>query len=148
MKNVDVSPEKELLRKFLHIKDEYHITDSAIKVMHDFFRDTKVPFYSMGEVARVQRKTNHTIPLQYAKDFAYVPFEFALRAAVFVANKFRSNLRKLNHLPFRLNMDGTSMGNKHVVAIRGQNRPISYRPGLLMTGYEPLQPACACYSFS
>ena len=80
MKNVDVSPEEELLQKFLHIKDEYHITDLAIKVMHDFFRDTKVPFYSMGEVVRVQRKTNHTIPLQYAKDFAYVPFEFALRA--------------------------------------------------------------------
>ena len=71
----------------------------------------------MGEVARLQRKTNHTIPLQYAKDFAYVPFEFALRAAVFVANKFRSNLLKLNHLTFRLNMDGTLMGNKHVVAI-------------------------------
>ncbi|CAF3438874.1 unnamed protein product, partial [Rotaria socialis] len=70
-----------------------------------------------NEIERVQKKANKNIPLEYTKDSAYVPFEFALRAAVFVAIKFRPDLLKLNHLSFRLNMDGTLMGNKHVVAI-------------------------------
>ncbi|CAF3115316.1 unnamed protein product [Rotaria sp. Silwood2] len=114
----DVACQKEeLLRRFLHIKDEYHITDNAIKAMHKFFRETKVSFYSMAQIDRVQKKANKNIPLKYTKDSAYVPFEFALRAAVFVAAKFQPDLLKLNHLSFRLNMDGTLMGNKHVVAI-------------------------------
>ncbi|CAM4925557.1 unnamed protein product [Rotaria socialis] len=116
-KNGIVSPREELLRKFLHIKDEYHITDSAIRAMHAFFKETKESFYSISEIERVQKKANKNIPLEYTKDSAYVPFEFALRAAVFVAIKFRPDLLKLNHLSFRLNMDGTLMGNKHVVAI-------------------------------
>lgn len=108
---------EELLRKFLHIKDECHITDSAIKAMHKFFKETKQSFYSMAEIERVRKKSNKNIPITYNKDSAYVPFEFALRAAIFVAVKFRPDLLKLNHLSFRLNMDGTLMGNKHVVAI-------------------------------
>ncbi|CAF3406747.1 unnamed protein product [Rotaria sp. Silwood2] len=114
--NVDFQKE-ELLRKFLHIKDEYHITDSAIKAMHKFFKETKESFYSMAEIERVRKKSNQNIPIKYSKDSAYVPFEFALRAAIFVAVKFRPDLLKLNHLSFRLNMDGTLMGNKHVVAL-------------------------------
>ena len=55
--------------------------------------------------------------MKYTKDSAYVPFDFALRAAIFVAVKFRPELLRLNHLSFHLNMDGTLMGNKHVVAI-------------------------------
>ncbi|CAF4475372.1 unnamed protein product [Rotaria sp. Silwood2] len=106
----DVACQKEeLLRRFLHIKDEYHITDNAIKAMHKFFRETKVSFYSMAQIDRVQKKANKNIPLKYTKDSAYVPFEFALRAAVFVAAKFQPDLLKLNHLSFRLNMDGTLM---------------------------------------
>ena len=108
---------EELLRKFLHIKDEYHITDSAVKAMHAFFKGTKESFYSMTGIERVRKKSNHNIPIQYDKVSAYVPFEFALRGAIFVAFKFRPDLLKVNHLSFRLNMDGTLMNNKHVVAI-------------------------------
>jgi hypothetical protein len=71
----------------------------------------------MTEIERVRKKSNQNIPIKYSKDSAYVLFEFALRAAVFVAVKFRLDLLKLNHLSFRLNMDGTLMNNKHVVAI-------------------------------
>ncbi|CAF2107655.1 unnamed protein product [Rotaria magnacalcarata] len=109
--------QKELKRKFLHIKDEHHITDSAIKAMHQFFKETKESFYSMAELDHVRNKSNQKIPLKFTKDSAYVPFDFALRIAVFVAIKFRPDLLKLNQLSFRLNMDGTLMGNKHVVAV-------------------------------
>ena len=51
-----VSQKEELLRKFLHIKDEYHITDSAIKAMYKFFKETKQSFYSMAAIERVQKK--------------------------------------------------------------------------------------------
>ncbi|CAF3290988.1 unnamed protein product [Rotaria sp. Silwood2] len=71
----------------------------------------------MAELEQVRSKCNEKIPLQFTKDSAYVPFEFALRVAVFVAIKFRSDLLQLNQLSFRLNMDGTLLGNKHVVAI-------------------------------
>ncbi|CAF2092780.1 unnamed protein product [Rotaria magnacalcarata] len=109
--------QKELKRKFLHIKDEHHITDSAIKAMHQFFKETKESFYSMAELDHVRNKSNQKIPLKFTKDSAYVPFDFALRIAIFVAIKFRPDLLKLNQLSFRLNMDGTLMGNKHVVAV-------------------------------
>lgn len=109
--------DEELRRKFLHIKDEHHITDSAIKAMHKFFKETKESFYSMAEIERIRKKSNEKIPLKFTKDSAYVPFEFALRVSVFVAVKFRPEILKLNQLAFRLNMDGTLMGNKHVVAI-------------------------------
>jgi hypothetical protein len=71
----------------------------------------------MAEIERVRKKANEKIPLKFTKDSAYVPFEFALRVAVFVAVKFRPDILRLNRLSFRLNMDGTLMGNKHVVAI-------------------------------
>ncbi|CAF3400841.1 unnamed protein product [Rotaria socialis] len=71
----------------------------------------------MGELEQVRNKSNQKIPLKFTKDSAYVSFEFALRAAVFVATKFRPDILQLNQLSFRLNMDGTLMGNKHVVAI-------------------------------
>ena len=108
---------EELKRQFLHIKDEHHITDSAIKAMDKFFRENKKGFYSMADLEQVRNKCNQKIPLQFTKNSAYVPFEFALRVAVFVATKFRADLLQLNQLSFRLNMDGTVMGNKHVVAI-------------------------------
>ncbi|CAF3358763.1 unnamed protein product [Rotaria socialis] len=108
---------EELKRKFLHIKDEHHITDSAIKAMYQFFKESKEVFYSMAELEQVRNKSNQKIPLKFTKDSAYAPFEFALRVAVFVAIKFLPDLLQLNKLSFRLNMDGTLMGNKHVVAI-------------------------------
>ncbi|CAF1366491.1 unnamed protein product [Rotaria sordida] len=108
---------EEFRRKFLHIKDEHHITDSAIKALHKFFKEIKQSCYSMTEIRRVRDTANKKIPLKFTKDSAYVPFEFALRTAVFVAIKFRSDLLQLNNLSFRLNMDGTLIGNKHVVAI-------------------------------
>lgn len=116
-KKDDHSFDEELRRKFLHIKDEHHITDSAIKAMYTFFKETNQRFYSMAEIERIRKKSNEKIPLKFTKDSAYVPFEFALRVSVFVAVKFRPELLQLNQLSFRLNMDGTLMGNKHVVAI-------------------------------
>ena len=107
----------ELRRKFLHIKDEHHITDSAIAALHKFFKERKQAFYSLAEIERVRSQANRKIPLTFTKDAAYVPFEFALRTAVFVAMKYRTDLLQLNRLTFRLSMDGTLMGNKHVVAI-------------------------------
>ncbi|CAF4355403.1 unnamed protein product, partial [Rotaria magnacalcarata] len=71
----------------------------------------------MAELDHVRNKSNQKIPLKFTKDSAYVPFDFALRIAIFVAIKFRPDLLKLNQLSFRLNMDGTLMGNKHVVAV-------------------------------
>ncbi|CAF2891926.1 unnamed protein product [Rotaria sp. Silwood2] len=92
-KKDNISAEKEeLRRKFLHIKDEHHITDSAIKAMYKFFRETKEAFYSMAELEQVRNEANRKIPLTFTKDSTYVPFEFALRTAVFVAKKFRSDL--------------------------------------------------------
>ena len=108
---------EELRRKFLHIKDEHYITDSAIKAMYKFFQESKETFYSMGELERVRSESNRKVPLKFTRDSAYVPFEFALRSAIFVAIKFRPELLHLNQLSFRLNMDGTLMGNKHVVAV-------------------------------
>ena len=112
-----IAEKEELRRKFLHIKDEHHITDSAITAMCNFFRETKEAFYSMAELEQVRRKSNQKIPLKYTNDSAYVPFEFALRTAVFVTTKSRPDILQLNQLSFRLNMDGTLIGNKHVVAI-------------------------------
>ena len=108
---------EELRRKFLHIKDEHHNTDSAIKAMYKFFRENKENFYSMAELEQTRNKANQKIPLKFTKDSGYVPFDFALPTAFFVAIKFRPDLLQLNQLSFRLNMDGTLMGNKHVVAI-------------------------------
>ncbi|CAF4076076.1 unnamed protein product [Rotaria sordida] len=117
-KQSGVSAKKEELRRqFLHIKDEHHITDSAIKAMYKFFHENNETFYSMAEIEQVRNKANQKIPVTFTKDSAYVPFDFALRTAIFVANKFRPDLLQLNQLSFRLNMDGTLIGNKHVVAI-------------------------------
>ena len=111
------SSKENLIRDFLHIKDEYHITDSAIRAMHKFFHDSKQLFFSMAEIRKARKQANKHIPLKFTKDACYVPFDFALRVSVFVATKFRSEIRQLSKLVFRLNMDGTLMGNKHVVAI-------------------------------
>ncbi|CAF1533589.1 unnamed protein product [Didymodactylos carnosus] len=50
-------------------------------------------------------------------DGAYVQFEYAIKTAVFIANRKNRNLHQLPQITFRLNMDGTLIGNKHIVAI-------------------------------
>ena len=103
-------------RTLLHLKDTFHLTDSAMKALFNYVQSKK-KFFSMRELECLRRKTNEKFPITSSKTFAYVKFPYAVRVAVFVARKFQPNIDQLDHLNIRFNMDGTLIGNKHIVAI-------------------------------
>ena len=103
-------------RDLLFLKDAYHLTDSAFNAVHQFIKSKK-KFYSLSEIERLRKKTNAKFPILFTKTSAYVRFEYAVRTAIFVARKYEPKLEQLDALNIRFNMDGTLIGNKHIVAI-------------------------------
>jgi len=103
-------------RDLLYLKDTYHLTDSAFNAVYQFVK-SKNKFYSLAEIERLREETNLKFPIQYTKTSAYVRFEYAVRTAIFVARKYEPKLENFDTLNIRFNMDGTLIGNKHIVAI-------------------------------
>ena len=103
-------------RDLLHLKDSYHLTDSAFNAIFQYIQG-KRKVYSLKEIERVKKKTNTKFPILFTASSANVKFEYAVRTAVFVARKYRPKLDQFDTLNIRFNMDGTLIGNKHVVAI-------------------------------
>ncbi|CAF3937203.1 unnamed protein product [Rotaria sp. Silwood1] len=103
-------------RDLLHLKDTYHLTDSALNAIFQYVRSKK-KLYSLKEIERLRKETNKKFPIIYTKISAYVRFEYAVRTAIFVARKYEQKLEQFDILNIRFNMDGTLIGNKHIVAI-------------------------------
>ncbi|CAF4905648.1 unnamed protein product, partial [Rotaria sp. Silwood1] len=103
-------------RDLLHLKDTYHITDSAFNAIFQFIKSKK-KLCSLAEIERLRKETNSKFPILFTKTSAYVRFEYAIRTAIFVARKHEPKLEQFDTLNVRFNMDGTLIGNKHIVAI-------------------------------
>ncbi|CAF3860367.1 unnamed protein product [Rotaria sordida] len=103
-------------RDLLHLKDTYHLTDSAFNAIFQFIKSKK-KLCSLAEIERLRIKTNSKFPILFTKTSAYVRFEYAVRTAIFVARKHEPKLEQFDTLNVRFNMDGTLIGNKHIVAI-------------------------------
>ncbi|CAF1658774.1 unnamed protein product, partial [Rotaria magnacalcarata] len=103
-------------RDLLHLKDTYHLTDSAFNAIYQFIR-SKRKLCSLKEIERLRKKPNGKFPILFTSTSAHVKFEYAVRTAIFVARKYESKLEQFNILNIRFNMDGTLIGNKHIVAI-------------------------------
>ena len=73
-------------RDLLHLKDTYHLIDSALKAIFQYVKDTK-KLYSLVEIERLRKETNAKFPLCGSSTSAYVKFEYAVRTAIFVALK-------------------------------------------------------------
>ncbi|CAF1374047.1 unnamed protein product [Didymodactylos carnosus] len=106
----------EAKREFLHLKDSHHITDAGLKAMFKFYKTHK-KLYSLKDTNKLRNKTNAKFPVIFTKSSAYVKLEYAVRTAIFVAQKHAADFEKQDVLTFRFNMDGTLIGNKHIVAI-------------------------------
>ena len=98
------------------MKDAYHLTDSAFNAVFHFIRSKK-KLYSLTEIERLRKETNSKFPISFTKTSAYVKFEYAVRTAIFVARQHEPKLEQFDTLNIRFNMDGTLIGNKHIVAI-------------------------------
>ncbi|CAF1471071.1 unnamed protein product, partial [Adineta ricciae] len=103
-------------RDLLHLKDTYYLTDAALKAISQYVR-SKRKLFSLKEIERLRKKTNSRFPILHTKTSAYVRFEYAVRTAIFVARKYEQKLDQFDTLNIRFNMDGTLIGNKHIVAI-------------------------------
>ena len=103
-------------RDLLHLKDTNHFTDAALKAIFQYVKSKK-KLYSLNEIERLRKETNAKFPILSTKSSAYVRFEYAVRTAIFVARKHQCNLEQCDTLNIRFNMDGTLIGNKHIVAI-------------------------------
>jgi len=103
-------------RDLLHLKDTYYLTDAALNAIFQYVR-SKRKLCSLKEIERLRKKTNSKFPIIYTKISAYVKFEYAVRTAIFVARKYEQKLEQFDTLNIRFNMDGTLIGNKHIVAI-------------------------------
>lgn len=103
-------------RDLLHLKDTYNLTDCAFNAIFQYIR-SKRKLCSLKEIERLRKKTNTKFPILFTSTSAYVKFEYAVRTAVFVARKYESKLEQFDTLNIRFNMDGTLIGNKHIVAI-------------------------------
>ena len=103
-------------RDLLHLKDTYYLTDSALRAIFQYVRSKK-KLFSLKEIERLRKKTNNKFPILFTKTSAYVRFEYAVRTAVFVARKYEQKIEQFDTLNIRFNMDGTLIGNKHIVAI-------------------------------
>ncbi|CAF1547595.1 unnamed protein product [Adineta ricciae] len=103
-------------RDLLHLKDTHYLTDSALKAIVQYVQSKK-KLFSIKEIERLRKRTNSKFPIIHTKTSAYVRFEYAVRAAIFVARKYEHKLDQFDMLNIRFNMDGTLIGNKHIVAI-------------------------------
>ena len=103
-------------RDLLHLKDTYHLTDSAFKAIFQYVQNKK-KIYSLKEIEGLRKQTNAKFPILFTSTSAYVKFEYAVRTAIFVARKYEPKLEQYDTLNIRFNMDGTLIGNKHIVAI-------------------------------
>lgn len=103
-------------RDLLHLKDTYCLTDAALKAIYEYIKSKK-KLFSLKEIERLRKKTNSKFPILHTKTSAYVRFEYAVRTAIFVARKYEQKLDQFDTLNIRFNMDGTLIGNKHIVAI-------------------------------
>ncbi|CAF4550230.1 unnamed protein product, partial [Rotaria socialis] len=103
-------------RDLLHLKDTYYLTDAALKAIFEYVQSKK-KLVSLKEIERLRKKTNSKFPILHTKTSAYVRFEYAVRTAIFVACKYEHKLDQFDTLNIRFNMDGTLIGNKHIVAI-------------------------------
>ncbi|CAF1571574.1 unnamed protein product, partial [Adineta steineri] len=103
-------------RDLLHLKDTYYLTDAALKAIFGYVQSKK-KIFSLKEIERLRKKTNSKFPILHTKTSAYVRFEYAVRTAIFVARKYEQKLDQFDTLNIRFNMDGTLIGNKHIVAI-------------------------------
>ncbi|CAF1539235.1 unnamed protein product [Adineta ricciae] len=103
-------------RDLLHLKDTHHLTDSALKAIFQYVQSKK-KLYSLSDIEALRKQTNAKFPILFTSTSAYVKFEYAVRTAIFVARKYDSTLEEHDTLNIRFNMDGTLIGNKHIVAI-------------------------------
>jgi hypothetical protein len=103
-------------RDLLHLKDTYNLTDCAFNAIFQYIQ-SKRKLCSLKEIERLRKKTNTKFPILFTSTSAYVKFEYAVRTAIFVARKYESKLDQFDTLNIRFNMDGTLIGNKHIVAI-------------------------------
>ena len=123
--NISVEPNQNIYhrkktmqdqRDLLHLKDTHHLTDSAFNAIFQYLQ-SKRKFYSLKEMERLRKKTNEKFRIIVTSTSAYVKFEYAVRTAIFVARKYDLKLDQYKTLSIRFNMDGTLIGNKHIVAI-------------------------------
>ena len=96
-------------RDLLHLKDTYHLTDSAFKAIFQYVRNKK-KIYSLKEIEGLRNQTNAKFPILFTSTSAYVKFEYAVRTAIFVARKYKPKLEQYDTLNIRFNMDGTLIG--------------------------------------
>ncbi|CAF1524322.1 unnamed protein product, partial [Didymodactylos carnosus] len=107
---------EKIKRELLHLKDEHNISDKGLDAIDKFFKKHK-KFFSIHYVRKTRKEVNQKFPIFNVIDGAYVQFEYAIKTAVFIAQRKNPNLHQLPQITFRLNMDGTLIGNKHIVAI-------------------------------
>ena len=103
-------------RDLLHLKDTYHLTDSAFNAIFQYIRNNR-KLCLLKEIERLRKKTNSKFPILFTPTSAYVKFEYAVRTAIFVARKYETKLEQLDTLNICFNMNGTLIGNKHIVVI-------------------------------
>lgn len=103
-------------RDLLHLKDTYNLTDAALKAIFQYV-ETRREIFSLTEIERIRKEINNRYPILSTKTSARVKFGYAVRMAIFVARKYCANLEQFDTLHIRFNMDGTLIGNKHIVAI-------------------------------
>ena len=103
-------------RDLLHLKDTYNLTDAALRAIFQYV-ETRKKIFSLTEIERIRKEINSHYPILSSKTSARVKFEYAVRMAIFVARKHCFNLERFDTLHIRFNMDGTLIGNKHIVAI-------------------------------
>ncbi|CAM4813177.1 unnamed protein product [Rotaria magnacalcarata] len=103
-------------RDLLHLKDTDHLTDCAFNAIFQFIR-SKRKLCSLKVIERLRKKTNGKFPILFTSTSAHVKFEYAVRAAIFVARKYESKLEQFDTRNIRFNMGGTLIENKHIVAI-------------------------------
>ncbi|CAF1520971.1 unnamed protein product [Didymodactylos carnosus] len=107
---------KKIKRELLHLKDEHNITDKGLDAIDKFIKKHQ-KFFSIHFVRKNRKEVNQKFPIVSVVDGSYVQFEYAIKTALFIAQRKNRNLHQLPQITFRLNMDGTLIGNKHIVAI-------------------------------
>ena len=88
-------------RDLLHLKDTYHLTDSALNAIFQYIRSTR-KLYSLKKIERLKKRTNTS---------ASVKFEYAVLKDRFVARKHEPKLEHFDTLNILFNMDGTKTCN-------------------------------------
>ncbi|CAF1080614.1 unnamed protein product [Didymodactylos carnosus] len=108
--------QEKIKRELLHLKDEHNISDKGLDAIDKFIKKHQ-KFFSIHYLRKKRKETNQKFPIVSIVDGAYIQFEYAIKTALFIAQRKNRNLHQLPQITFRLNMDGTLIGNKHIVAI-------------------------------